>query len=90
MTNKVLAILTIRTENLPDNFQEILIHEREVVAQWKHDGILEQLYLRPTRNGAVLIFNGVTEEHARHLMTTLPLYSLALSVEILPLIASES
>lgn len=31
-------------ENLPANFQEILRQEREVVTQWKKDGVLEQLF----------------------------------------------
>jgi hypothetical protein len=48
----VLAILTIHTDNLPENFQEIIKHEREVVAAWKAEGFLDQLFLRPTRNGA--------------------------------------
>jgi hypothetical protein len=30
--------------------------EQEVIAQWKAEGILEHLFLREKRNGAVLIF----------------------------------
>lgn len=33
--NKTLVILTLDMENLPNNFQEILKHEQEVVAEWK-------------------------------------------------------
>lgn len=84
--NRVLVILTIDTDNLPENFPEILRHEREVVAQWKADGILDQLFLRPTKNGAVLIFKDVTEEQVHQLMTTLPFYQLKKSIEVLPLI----
>ena len=54
--NRILVILTINTENLPENFQEIIKHEREVVAKWKEGGFLDQLFLRQTRNGAVFIF----------------------------------
>ncbi len=79
--NRVLAILTIDTDNLPANFQEIIKHEQEVVAQWKAEGILEHLFLRQTRNGALLIFEGVEEEAAQKLMETLPLYQLKKSVE---------
>lgn len=79
--SSVQAILTIDTENLPDNFQEILQHEQEVVAKWKAEGILEHLFLRQTRNGAILIFKGVDEEKAKELMETLPLYQLKKSVE---------
>jgi len=84
--NRILVILTLDMENLPGNFQQILQHEREVVAQWKKEGILEQLYLRPTKNGAVLIFKDIDEEKANKLMTTLPFYSLRKSMEIFPLI----
>ena len=88
--NNILVILTIHTDNLPENFQEILVHEREVVSQWKQEGILEQLFLRPTRNGAVLLFKDVDEEKVNQLMTTLPLYPFKKSMEILPLIKDVS
>ncbi|MFN4881438.1 MAG: hypothetical protein ACK5AS_09400 [Bacteroidota bacterium] len=84
--NNVLAILTIDTENLPDDFQEILKHEQQVVAQWKQEGILDHLYLRQTRNGALLVFKGVDEAKVRELMETLPLYKLKKSVEYFNLI----
>ena len=50
---RILAILTLDMENIPDHFQEIIKHEQEVVAQWKTEGILEHLFLRETKNGAV-------------------------------------
>ena len=86
MVNRILVILTIDTDNLPENFPQILQQEREVVAQWKQAGFLEQLFLRPTKNGAVLIFKDIDEEKATQLMTTLPFYPLRKSIEILPLI----
>lgn len=84
--NRILVILTIDTENLPANFQEIIKHEREVVAQWKEEGFLDQLFLRQTKNGAVLIFKDINEEKVNELMPTLPLYQLKKSIEIFPLI----
>lgn len=84
--NRVLVILTIDTDNLPGNFAEILKHEREVVAQWKKEGFLEQLFLRPAKNGAVMIFKDLDEEKVNQLMTTLPFYQLKKSLEVLPLI----
>jgi muconolactone delta-isomerase len=84
--NSVLVILTIDTENLPADFPQILQHEREVVAQWKKEGFLEQLFLRPTKNGAVMIFRDKSEEEVHQLMTSLPFYPLRKSLEILPLI----
>jgi len=84
--NRVQAILTIDTENLPENFQEIIKYEQEVVAKWKEEGILESLFLRPTRNGAILIFKDIDEAEAVELMKTLPLYPLRKNVEYYPLI----
>ncbi len=82
----MLVILTIDTENLPKNFQEILQQERKVVAVWKEAGFLDQLFLRQTKNGAVLIFKDIDIEKAEQLMTTLPLYQLKKSMDIFPLI----
>ena len=79
--NRIQAILTLDMENIPENFQEILKHEQEVVAKWKEEGILEHLFLRQTKNGAVLIFKDIDEEKARELMGTLPLYQLKKSIE---------
>ena len=79
--NRIQVILTIDTENLPENFQEILKHEQEVVAQWKEQGILDHLFLRQTKNGAVLIFKNVDEMKVKELMEILPLYKLKKSVE---------
>jgi muconolactone D-isomerase len=81
-----MVILTIDIENLPVNFPEIIQHEREVVAQWKKEGFLDQLFLRQTRNGAVLIFKDIDEAKVNELMPTLPLYVLKKSVEVFPLI----
>lgn len=77
----IQAILTIDTENLPENFQAILKHEQEVVAQWKAEGLLEHLFLRQEKNGAVLIFKGIDEAKAKALMETLPFYKLKKSIE---------
>ena len=89
MQKRTLVILTIDTENLPANFPVIIQKEREVVASWKAAGYLDQLFLRPTKNGAVLIFNDLEEARVLELMTTLPLYALKKSMEVLPLLKDE-
>jgi hypothetical protein len=85
MKNNILAIFTINTDNLPENFQEIIKHEQEVIAKWKQEGIVEHLFLRQTRNGAVIVFNDMDETKAQQLMESLPLYKFVKSVEYLPL-----
>jgi hypothetical protein len=84
--NRIQVILTIDTENLPENFQEILKHEQEVIAQWKAEGILDHLFLRQNKNGAILVFKDVDEVKAKELMEILPLFKLKKSVEYFNLI----
>ncbi|MFZ4058765.1 MAG: hypothetical protein ACOYKE_11540 [Ferruginibacter sp.] len=79
--NRVQVILTIDTDNLPENFQEILKHEQEIVAQWKAEGIIEHLFLRQARNGAILIFKDMDEASVKEKMEQLPLMKLKKSVE---------
>lgn len=83
--SRILAILTLDMENIPSDFQEIIKHEKEVVAKWKEEGILENLFLRQG-NGAILIFKNVDEEKAKDFMTILPLYKLKKSVEYFNLV----
>ena len=85
MKNNILAIFTINIENLPENFQEIIKHEQEVIEHWKQEGLIEHLFLRQTRNGAVIVFNDIDETKAQQLMESLPLYQFVKSVEYYPL-----
>ena len=84
--NRIQVILTLDMENLPSNFPVVLKQEQEVVAKWKEQGILEHLFLRQAKNGAVLIFRDVEEELVKELMQTLPFYKLKKSVEYFNLI----
>ena len=84
--NRIQVILTLDMDNLPENFPEILKHEQQVVSQWKEEGVLEHLFLRQSKNGAVLIFKDVDEERAKELMETLPFFKLKKSIEYLNLI----
>ena len=79
--NRIQVILTLDMENLPENFSEILKEEQAVVAVWKEQGILDHLFLRQERNGAVLILKDVNEDEARKLIETLPFFNLKKSIE---------
>lgn len=86
MTNQnILVIFTIDTEKVPENFQEIIKHEQEVLAQWKKEGYVEHLFLRQTKNGAVIVFKDIDQTKATELIETLPLYQFVKSVEYLQL-----
>lgn len=84
--NKILVVLTIDTDNLPANFPQILQEERAMVSQWKKAGFLDQLYLRPTKDGAVLILKNLDEETANKMVKELPFYELKKSILIIPII----
>lgn len=84
--NRIEVILTLDPEKPIANFQDVVKHEREVIDQWKAEGYLENLFLRQTKNGAVLIFKDIEEEQVRELMATLPLYPYAKTIEYLGLI----
>ena len=71
---------------MPANFPEILKEEQEVVKQWKQEGFLENLFLRDTKNGAILIFKDITEDRAKELMERLPFFKLRKSIEYFNLI----
>lgn len=86
MNKNILVVFTISTDNLPNNFQEIIKHELEIIAQWKAEEILEQFFLKQTKNGAVLVFKDIDEAKAKDLMETLPLYQFVKSVEYFDLI----
>jgi muconolactone D-isomerase len=86
MTKNILVVFTINTDNLPSNFPDIIKHEQEVIAQWKADGIIEHLFLRQTKNGAVIVFKDIEEARAKELMESLPLYQFVKSVEYFHLI----
>lgn len=85
MNNNILVVFTINTENVPANFQEIIKHEQEVLAQWKNEGYVEHLFLRQTKNGAVIVFKDIDQTKAKELMESLPLYQFVKSVEYLQL-----
>lgn len=61
--------------------RENLQQERAVVEQWNQERFLEQLYLRPTKNRAILIFKDKTGDELNHLMATMPFCALRKSME---------
>ncbi len=84
--NITAAILTIKEGYSVEDLAEVLKHEREAVAEWSKQGIIHDLYLRQTRNGAVILFKELDETKARELVATLPLYPYLKSVDYLGLI----
>lgn len=84
--NTIQVILTLDMENLPANFQEIMQQEQAMVATWKANGIIEHLYLRETKNGAVLMFKDLSEAEVKEMIEGLPFFPLSKSIEYFNLI----
>ena len=84
--NIIAAIITIKPEVKIEDIAEIINHEREVLKEWTSLGYIHDLYLRQTRNGAVIMFKDMDEQKAREMVATLPLFPYLLSVEYLPLL----
>jgi muconolactone D-isomerase len=79
--NRILAVLTIDIKNLPDNFQEIVKHEQQLIAEWKEAGFLDHFFLRHTKDGAVFIFKDISHEKSIELMESLPLMQFKIGIE---------
>ena len=84
--NIIAAIITIKSEVKIEDIAEIINHEREVLKEWTSLGYIHDLYLRQTRNGAVIMFKEIDEQKAREMVSTLPLFPYLLSVQYLPLL----
>ena len=57
-----------------ENLQEILEKEYKEVSKWYNEEILEHLYLKSDKTGAIIIFKDITIEKAKDLVPTLPLF----------------
>jgi muconolactone D-isomerase len=84
--NIIAAIITIKPEVKIEDIADIINHEREVLKEWTSLGYIHDLYLRQTRNGAVIMFKDMDEQKVREMVATLPLFPYLLSVEYLPLL----
>ena len=80
---KVLALFHNQGDPTPH-----LADERERVAELRDAGVLEQLWLRADRTGAVLLLEAADAADARRHLATLPLVERGIStvevIELLP------
>lgn len=86
MTNITAVILTIKDGVDVSELGTIIKHEQEIVAKWKSEGLLHDMYLRQERNGAVLLFSELNQETVQEMIESLPLYPYFKSAEYLNLL----
>jgi len=84
--NITAAILTIKEAFTSEELSEVLQHEREVIEQWKQAGYIHDMYLRQTKNGAVILFKELDENKVQELISSLPLFPYLKPVEYLGLL----
>jgi muconolactone D-isomerase len=84
--NITAAILTIKEDFKSEELTEVLKHEREVIEQWKQAGYIHDMYLRQTKNGAVILFKELDENKVQDLISSLPLFPYLKPVEYLGLL----
>lgn len=78
--NNIQVNITTYLDKVP-NVEEILPKEFAVVNGWKEEGVLEHLFIKDGRCGAVLVFKGINEAKAKELIATLPLHQYMEKVE---------
>lgn len=88
--NITAVILTLNEGVNVSELGAILKHEQEVVAQWQSEGLIHDMYLRQSRNGAVIMFNELDEAAVQALIETLPLYPYFKPAEFLGLVKNAN
>lgn len=71
--------------NTVPNLEKLLKKENAIVAKWKEKGIVEHLFVKEHRQGAILIFNDLEIKEIRQHLSDLPLSIYFKTVEFLPL-----
>lgn len=75
------------TENFEgvDNLEELLAQEMAQIGKWKEQGLLEHLFAKPDRTGAILVFNETDEDKVKELVGTLPFFPYFTNTEFVVL-----
>lgn len=74
--NRILVLITISDngiETIKSN-PELPKKEMEFVNQWREEKILENFFISISKKSAVLIFQNVDENKAKHLIEMLPYF----------------
>lgn len=71
---KRVIVNIINDLNKISNLEELLPKEFEVVGTLREQGVLESLYIKDDRTGAVLVMKDVDVAKAKELVSTFPLF----------------
>lgn len=70
---RIVLNITCELDKVP-NIDELLPKEFERGEELKAQGIMEHLFVKEGRMGAVLVFTGVDENEAKEIAATFPLF----------------
>lgn len=68
-----------------EGISEVMAAEYEMTNSWRDKGIIEHLFAKENKGGAVLTFNETDEKKVRELIEQLPLFPFFTKIEYLPL-----
>lgn len=81
--NRILVIIYLPEESVgkiklnPDLQQE----EGQYVTQWQQSGILENIFITASRDGAVLVFKDTDKDKVKELIESLPYFPFMAKIE---------
>jgi len=83
--NKMKQILVNTYLSKDEGIAGVMAAEYEMTNSWRDKGIIEHLFAKENKGGAVLTFNESDEQKVRELIEQLPLFPFFEKVEYLPL-----
>ena len=64
--NRIQVILSIDMTNLPENFQELVKHEQEVLFKLTDDGVLALFFLTKKKKEEKIIIKNINEKKEKN------------------------
>lgn len=80
--NRIEANITSDMNQISGDVEALLKAEFAAVEAWKNKGILEHLYVKKGKAGAVLVFKDIEQTEVEELLGTLPLYPYFQKVDL--------
>jgi len=84
--NITAVLITIKEDVNVDDIPEVLQQERAIIQEYTAKGYMYDLFLRPNRNGALLMFKDLEDDKVQELVNALPLFPYLKTIETWPFI----
>lgn len=74
MMNRITVLITMHFDHSKGNFEELRQKEVAHVMKWKESGYLDSFFIKSERDGAMLIFQGLTLKQVQKEVEALPFF----------------